>query len=66
MDDVLKILVMFQQTQDPEELNTIEINHVFANRSEDDEIFPLPVKEIVEAKKKADPIFKHHFRAMLF
>ena len=47
----------FIETQDPDELNTIKINHVFANRSEEDEIFPLTVKEIVEAKK-ADPILK--------
>ncbi len=30
------------------------MNQVFANRSEEDEIFPLTVKEIVEAQK-ADP-----------
>jgi hypothetical protein len=47
----------FIETQDPDELNTIEIDHVFANRSEEDEIFPLTVKEIVEAQK-ADPILK--------
>ena len=42
----------FIETQDLDELNTIEINHVFANRSEEDENFPLTVKEIVEAKKR--------------
>jgi len=41
----------FNETQDPDELNTIEMNHVFTNRSEEDEIFPLTVKEIVEAQK---------------
>jgi len=58
----------FKENQDPDELNTIEMNHVFANRSEEDEIFPLTVKEIVEAQK-ADPIFKlsnTSLRAMLF
>ena len=30
----------FNKTQDPDELNTIEMNHVFANCSEEDEIFP--------------------------
>jgi len=45
----------FNETQDPDELNTIEMNHVFANCSEEDEIFPLTVKEIVEAQK-ADQI----------
>jgi len=62
MDDVLKILSCFNETQDPDELNTIEMNHVFANRSEEDEIFPLTVKEIVEAQK-ADPILKHLFKS---
>jgi len=52
----------FIETQDPDELNTIKINHVFANRSEEDEIFPLTVKEIIEAQK-ADPIFKHLFKS---
>jgi hypothetical protein len=33
------------------------MNHVFANRSKEDEIFPLTMKEIVEAQK-ADPILK--------
>jgi len=41
----------FNKTQDPDELNTIKMNHVFANRSEEDENFPLTVKEIVEAQK---------------
>ncbi len=49
------------KTQDPDETNTIKMNHVFANRSEEDEIFPLTVKEIVEAQK-ADPILKHFFK----
>jgi len=38
------------------------MNHVFANCSEEDEIFPLTVKEIVEAQK-ADPILKHLFKS---
>jgi hypothetical protein len=40
----------FKETQDPDELNMIEMNHVFANRSEEDENFPLTIKEIVEAQ----------------
>ena len=52
----------FKETQDPGELNTIEMIHVFANRSEEDEIFPLTMKEIVEAQK-ADPILKHLFKS---
>jgi hypothetical protein len=47
----------FIETQDPDELNTIKINHVFANRSKEDENFPLTMTEIVEAQK-ADPILK--------
>ncbi len=39
----------FGKTQDPDESNTIKMNHVFANRSKEDEIFPLTMKEIVEA-----------------
>jgi hypothetical protein len=38
------------------------MNHLFANRSEEDEFFPLTVKEIVEAQK-ADPILKHLFKS---
>ncbi len=52
---------LFSETQDPDETNTIEINHVFANRNEEKEIFPLTVKEIVAAQK-ADPILKHFFK----
>jgi len=52
----------FNETQDPDKLNTIEMNHVFTNRSEEDEIFPQTVKEIVEAQK-ADPILKHLFKS---
>ncbi len=51
----------FSETQDPVEINTIEMNHVFANCSEEDEIFPLTVKEIVEAQK-ADTTLKHFFK----
>ncbi len=36
---------------DPDETNTIQINQVFANCSEEDEIYPLTVKENVEAQK---------------
>jgi len=50
----------FSETQDPDETNTIEMNHLFANCSKEDEMSPLTVKEIVEAQK-ADPILKHFF-----
>ena len=38
------------------------MNQVFANRSEEDKIYPLTVKEIVEAQK-ADPILTHFFKS---
>ncbi len=38
------------------------MNQVFANRSEEDEIYPLKVKEIVEAQK-ADTKLKHFFKS---
>ena len=47
----------FIETQDPDELKMIKINHVFANRSKEDANSPLTMKEIVKAKK-ADPILK--------
>ncbi len=36
---------------DPDKTNMIQMNQVFANHSEEDEIFPLTVKEIVRCKK---------------
>ncbi len=51
----------FSETQDPDKINTMEMNHVFANHSEEDEIIPLTVKEIVEAQK-ADTTLKHFFK----
>jgi hypothetical protein len=38
------------------------MNPVFANRSEEDEIYPLTVKEIVEAQK-ANTELKHFFKS---
>ena len=52
----------FSETQDPDESNTIKLNHVFANRSKEDEIFPLTVKEI-EVAQKADPILTYFFKS---
>ncbi len=47
----------------PDKTNTIQINEVFANRSEEDKIFPLTVKEItvIEAQK-ADDELKRFFK----
>ncbi len=38
------------------------MNQVFANHSEEDEIYPLTVKEVVEAQK-ADSKLKHFFKS---
>jgi hypothetical protein len=52
----------YNETQDHDEINPIEMNQVFANCSKDKEIYPLTVKEIVEAQK-ADPILTHFFKS---
>ena len=52
----------FSETQDPDESNTMKLNHVFANRSKEDEIFPLTVKKIKLAQK-ADPILTYFFKS---
>ncbi len=36
---------------DSDEGKTIQLNQCFANRNEENEIYPLTVKEIVEAQK---------------
>ena len=48
--------------EDTEECNTIQPNQCFANRNEDDEIYPLTVKEIEEAQK-ADNTLKQYFKS---
>jgi hypothetical protein len=53
-------LDLLQQTLDPVETNTTQMNHVFANRSEEDEIYPLTVKEIAEAQKADITLFKRN------
>ncbi len=45
-----KFWTCYNKTQDLFETNTTQTNHVFANRSEEDEIYPLIVKKIVEAQ----------------
>ncbi len=47
--------------KDPDETNKIQMNEVFANRSEEDKIYPLTVKEIIEAQK-ADSKLKRFFK----
>ena len=46
--------------EDPDNINMIQMNQVFTNCSEEDEIYPLTVKDIVEAQK-ADTKLKHFF-----
>ena len=47
---------------DTDECNTIQLNQCFANRNEEDEIYPLTVKEIVEAQK-ANNTLKQYFKS---
>jgi hypothetical protein len=56
-----KLWLCYNKAQeDPDKTNIIQINEVFANRSEEDKIFPLTIKEIIEAQK-ADNKLKHFF-----
>jgi hypothetical protein len=56
-----KLWTCYNETQDPIKTSTTQMNHVFANRSEEDEIYPLTAKEIVEAQQ-ADITLKHFFK----
>ncbi len=47
--------------EDSDETITIQLNEVFANHSEDDEIYPLTVTEIVDAQN-ADTKLKEFFK----
>jgi hypothetical protein len=47
--------------EDPDKTNIIQMNEVFINHSEEDKIYPLTVKEIIEAQY-ADNKLKHFFR----
>ncbi len=42
--------------EDPHKTKIIQMNEVFANRSEEDEIYPLTVKEIIEAQKAGNKL----------
>jgi hypothetical protein len=46
----------------PDKTNTIQMNQVFANRSEEDETYPQTAKEIVEAQKAVTKL-KHLFKS---
>jgi hypothetical protein len=56
-----KVWSCYNKTQDPVKTNMNKMNHVFAKRSEEDEIHPLTVKEFLEALK-ADTTLKHFFK----
>ena len=52
-----------QAQEDPDKTNIIQLNEVFTNRSEENEIYPLTVTEIVDAQKadtKLKDFFKHN------
>ncbi len=51
----------YSETNSLSNTNRVHLNQVFANRSEDDEIYPLTVSEIAEAQK-VDAEFKHYFK----
>jgi len=51
----------YNETNSLSNTDRVHLNQVFANRSEDDEIYPLTVSEIAEAQK-ADAEFKHYFK----
>jgi len=52
----------YNETNSQSNTNRVHLNQVFANRSENDEIYPLPVSEIAEAQK-VDAEFKHYFKS---
>ncbi len=57
-----KLWLCYNEAQeDPDETNIIQLNEVFANHSEDNEIYPLTVTEIVDAQK-ADNKLKDFFK----
>jgi hypothetical protein len=51
----------YNETNSQSNTNRVHLNQVFANCSEDDEIYPLTVSEIAEAQT-ADAEFKHCFK----
>jgi hypothetical protein len=59
-----KLWLCYNEAQeDSDKTNTIQMNKVFANCSEEDAIYPLTFKEIIEAQKadnKLKPFFRHN------
>jgi hypothetical protein len=63
MVDVFKILVLLQRNaRGPRQNKYNSMNQVFTNHSEENEIYPLTVKEIVEAQI-ANSELKHFFKS---
>ncbi len=64
MADVFRLWLCYNEAQkDSDKTNIIQLNAVFPNHSEDDEIYPLTVTKIVEAQKadnKLKQFFKHN------
>jgi hypothetical protein len=57
-----KLWLCYNEVQeDPDKTKIIQMNEVFANHSEEDEIYPLTVKEIIEAQKVNNKL-KHFFK----
>ncbi len=57
-----KLWLCYNEAQEySDKTNIIQLNEVFANHSEDDEIYPLTVTEIVDAQK-ADTKLKDFFK----
>jgi hypothetical protein len=60
----LKLWLCYNEAQEvSDKTNIIQMNEVFTNRSEEDKIYPLTVKEIIEAQKadnKLKNFFKHN------
>ena len=58
-----KFWCSYKETQrDTNKSNNIQLNQCFANRNEEDEIYPLTVKEIMEAQK-VDNTLKQFFKS---
>jgi hypothetical protein len=51
----------YNESKNGDKANIIHFNHAFVNHSEEDEIYPLTVKEIAEALR-ADAQLKHLFK----
>jgi hypothetical protein len=52
-----KLWLCYSEAQEnSDETNTIQLNEVFANHSQDNEIYPLTVTEIVDAQKAGNKL----------